>query len=30
VIVWITGLWLLALGLVQLFLAWRSRKVVTA
>jgi uncharacterized membrane protein HdeD (DUF308 family) len=30
VIVWITGLWLLALGLVQLFLAWRARKVVTA
>jgi uncharacterized membrane protein HdeD (DUF308 family) len=30
VIVWITGLWLLALGLVQLFLAWRARKVMTA
>lgn len=28
VIVWITGLWLLALGLMQLFLAWRARKTV--
>ncbi len=26
VVVWVTGLWLLVLGLVQLFLAWRARK----
>jgi uncharacterized membrane protein HdeD (DUF308 family) len=25
VLVWITGLWFLALGLVQLFLAWRAK-----
>jgi len=30
VIVWVTGLWLLALGLVQLFLAWRARRAVAA
>ncbi len=30
VIVWVTGLWLLALGLVQLFLAWRARKALAA
>jgi uncharacterized membrane protein HdeD (DUF308 family) len=30
VLVWVTGLWLLALGLVQLFLAWRARKAIPA